>query len=80
MSTAAAMEQVISQPSPRLQIVARSQPMVEPGILEAVDDITTSHPLIMFVVAGALATLASLSFIGVIVMWLSLRSYGIMHF
>jgi hypothetical protein len=80
MSTAVAIEQVISQPRPQLQIVSRSQPAVEPGIIEAVDQITTSHPLLLFIVAGALATVASLGFIGVIVAWLSLRSYGVMHF
>jgi hypothetical protein len=80
MSTAAAIEQAISQPRPQLQIVSRSQPRMEPGILEAVDEVTTSHPLILFIVAGALATVASLGFIGAIVMWLSLRSYGVMHF
>ena len=80
MSTAAAIEQVISQPRSQLQIVARSQPVTETGILEAVDNITTSHPLTLFIVAGALATITSLGFIGAIVAWLSLRSYGVLHF
>ena len=47
---------------------------------EGIGSITDNHPLVMIVTAGAIAAIAAVTFIGSVIIWLSVRHYGVLVF